>query len=461
MKLKRTLSLSLILLALLPLMPAQGSALTNNQVKTIEGIQDSINQNQKLLEEKNKALEAQRQELQNKESQVDAINDEISAAQMKIDELQEKIQALNNDISVIMVKVDEINVEISKVEAELQIAMDKYNAILTSNENRIREMYKNGYKSDIVELVFSSKDIVDFFDNILITSKIVAFDKHMLLVAEEAKREVEKKKEEVQKLKDEVLIELEILNGKKDELNSAQEAFEEAKKEAEVRKAQSELEKDAVFQQLTMVEKEYRIQEAVKKNAQNELISYERSLFQGIYSTAKSTNSKSSLETSINTLESIKKQLTTQSALNEIADAIKNSKNRLSNWGAPPSDNNGADSSLSAKRSKLIAFAYTMIGTPYVWGGESWEEGGFDCSGYVQYVYRQFGYRVSRTTYTQINDGIEVSRADLQVGDLVFPHDGHVGMYVGNGQFIHAPQTGETIKVSPIPKFWRARRIIY
>ena len=102
-----------------------------------------------------------------------------------------------------------------------------------------------------------------------------------------------------------------------------------------------------------------------------------------------------------------------------------------------------------------------MIGTPYVWGGESWEEGGFDCSGYVQYVYRQLGYRHSRTTYTQINDGIEVSRGDLQIGDLVFPHSGHVGMYVGNGQYIHAPQTGDFIKVSPISKFWRARRIIY
>ena len=424
-------------------------------------MQDSINQSQKSLEDKNKALDSQRQELQNKKSEVDAINGEIASVQNKINDLQEKIQSLNNDISVIMVKVDAINVEIEKVEAELQVAMDKYNAILVSNENRVRELYKKGYKSSIVKLVFSSEDIADFFDNILITSKIVTFDNNMLYVADEAKREVEAKREEVQKLKDEVLAELQVLNGKKDQLNFAQEDLKEAKKEAEVRKAQAELEKDAVFQQLTDAEKEYRTQEAIKKNAQNELIAYERSLFEYVFSTAKSTTDKGSLETSISTLEAIKKQLTTEAALNEISDAIKNSRNRLSNWGAPPPGNNSPGGTLSAKREKLIAFAYTMIGTPYVWGGESWEEGGFDCSGYVQYVYRQFGYRLSRTTYTQINDGIEVSRADLQIGDLVFPHDGHVGMYVGNGQFIHAPQTGERIKVAPIPKFWRARRIIY
>ncbi len=460
MKFRRTISLCLLLM-LLPLTPAEGSPITNEQINAIEKLQDSINENQKSLEDKNKALEAQKQELKNKASQVDAIDDEISASQIKINEFEEKVQTLNNEISIIMVKVDEINIEISKVEAELQIAMDKYNAILISNENRLRELYKKGYKSSVVQLVFSSENVVDFFDNILITAKIVAFDKQMIGVAEEAKREVEVKKEEVQKLKDEMLSEIEALDSKKDELNAAQEVFEEAKKEAEVRKAQAELEKDAVYQQLTEAEKEYRMQETVKKNAQNELISYERSLFKDIYSTAKSTTNKSSLEMSITTLEAIKKQLTTETALKEISDAIKSSKNRLSNWGAPPSNNNGSEGGLSAKRAKLIAFAHTMIGTPYVWGGESWEEGGFDCSGYVQYVYRQFGYRLSRTTYTQINDGIEVSYGDLQPGDLVFPHSGHVGMYVGNGQFIHAPQTGDFIKVSPIPKFWRARRIIY
>ena len=85
---------------------------------------------------------------------------------------------------------------------------------------------------------------------------------------------------------------------------------------------------------------------------------------------------------------------------------------------------------------------------------------GFDCSGLVQYVYNHFGINISRTTKTQINDGREVGRNNLQLGDLVFPDSGHVTLYIGNNQVIHAPQEGEVVKISNIWKFWRARRIL-
>ena len=67
---------------------------------------------------------------------------------------------------------------------------------------------------------------------------------------------------------------------------------------------------------------------------------------------------------------------------------------------------------------------------------------------------------ISRTTYTQINVGQEVSEDELEPGDLVFPHTGHVGIYVGNGQMIHAPHTGDVIKVGPLDEFYEARRIL-
>lgn len=109
--------------------------------------------------------------------------------------------------------------------------------------------------------------------------------------------------------------------------------------------------------------------------------------------------------------------------------------------------------------------AKSYIGVPYVWGGTTPD--GFDCSGLMQYVYRQIGTNISRTTYTQVNDGYYVPKDNLRKGDLVFfgnissPH--HVGMYIGNGQFIHAPQTGETVKISNISDrrdYACARRII-
>lgn len=111
----------------------------------------------------------------------------------------------------------------------------------------------------------------------------------------------------------------------------------------------------------------------------------------------------------------------------------------------------------------VIAYASNFIGTPYVWGGTS--PSGFDCSGFTQYVYAHFGISLGRTTFDQINDGVQVSRDSLQTGDLVFfgtfedPH--HMGIYVGNNTYIHAPRTGDVLKVSPMTRsdFVTGRRV--
>lgn len=100
----------------------------------------------------------------------------------------------------------------------------------------------------------------------------------------------------------------------------------------------------------------------------------------------------------------------------------------------------------------LVDTAKQYLGTPYVWGGTT--PSGFDCSGFVQYVYGQNGKSIPRTTYEQIKSGIAVDKSSLALGDLVFfgdssaPH--HVGMYVGNGKYIHAPQTGDVVKISDL-----------
>lgn len=102
----------------------------------------------------------------------------------------------------------------------------------------------------------------------------------------------------------------------------------------------------------------------------------------------------------------------------------------------------------------IIAYASNFLGTPYLWGGTT--PAGFDCSGFTQYVYAHFGISIGRTTFNQINDGVPVSKENLQVGDLVlfgtFANPHHVGIYVGNNNYIHAPHTGDVIKVSPISR---------
>jgi len=125
------------------------------------------------------------------------------------------------------------------------------------------------------------------------------------------------------------------------------------------------------------------------------------------------------------------------------------------------------------KIDKVISTAKSLIGTPYVWGGKSPGEGGFDCSGLTQYVFKQAGYTLNRISADQAKQGIYVSRNNIKPGDLVFysfNRDGnisHVGIYIENGQMINSPKTGDTVKVTDITtSYWQdryvtAHRIIY
>jgi cell wall-associated NlpC family hydrolase len=113
----------------------------------------------------------------------------------------------------------------------------------------------------------------------------------------------------------------------------------------------------------------------------------------------------------------------------------------------------------SALGARIVGLAHKYLGTPYVWGGESRK--GFDCSGFAQYLYRQVGVNISRTTYTQWKEGRAVRKNQLQPGDLVFFRGsdsvgglpGHVGVYVGHGMMIDAPHTGASVRVESVFNF--------
>jgi NlpC/P60 family len=103
---------------------------------------------------------------------------------------------------------------------------------------------------------------------------------------------------------------------------------------------------------------------------------------------------------------------------------------------------------------QAVALAYRFLGVPYVWAGAS--PSGFDCSGLTMYVYGQLGIKLGHYTGFQINQGARVPRDQLQPGDLVFFRANsagvpqHMGMYVGNGSFIHAPRRGDVVKISSL-----------
>ena len=112
---------------------------------------------------------------------------------------------------------------------------------------------------------------------------------------------------------------------------------------------------------------------------------------------------------------------------------------------APPSQYQG-----------VVGIAMQYLGVPYRWGGAS-PDGGFDCSGFIMYVYAKVGVSLPHYAASQYNQGVPVSKEDLQPGDLVFFDGlGHNGMYIGGGQFIHSPHTGDVVKISSLSDSWYA-----
>ena len=112
-------------------------------------------------------------------------------------------------------------------------------------------------------------------------------------------------------------------------------------------------------------------------------------------------------------------------------------------------------------RYQMVEFAKKYIGTPYVWGGESLGEGGFDCSGFVYFVYQNFGMKLMRVSHEQATQGRFVPNGQMMPGDLVFfdtsggnnGNVGHAGMYIGGGNFIHASSSyehGRYVRISSL-----------
>lgn len=150
-------------------------------------------------------------------------------------------------------------------------------------------------------------------------------------------------------------------------------------------------------------------------------------------------------------------------------------RNFVNTWVAPSEDEDDRSENTQTKAQEVVKYALTFVGKyPYIYGGESIEEGGFDCSGLVQYVYKQFGYSLKRTSKDQWSvSNTVIPRDELLPGDIIFFSDNgsssgifHVALYIGNNQIVHAstPTTGIIISDLSVPYYVRnylgAKRVI-
>lgn len=112
---------------------------------------------------------------------------------------------------------------------------------------------------------------------------------------------------------------------------------------------------------------------------------------------------------------------------------------------------------------QIVAFAEQFLGTPYVWAGSS--PSGFDCSGFVSYVFKNFGYTVNRTAASMYTNGVAVDKSELQIGDAVFfasssESIGHVGFYIGDGEFIHSSSGCGYVTISGLDESYYSRMYV-
>jgi cell wall-associated NlpC family hydrolase len=120
---------------------------------------------------------------------------------------------------------------------------------------------------------------------------------------------------------------------------------------------------------------------------------------------------------------------------------------------------NDSGGKIPAKTQAILSEAHKYLGVKYVWGGATPQ--GFDCSGFLKYLYAKAGINLPHYTIGQWAMGKKVDRQNLQPGDAVFFHWGshpstgetgpqHMGIYIGNGKFMHAPSTGDVVKISSL-----------
>lgn len=427
--------------------------------------------------------------------EVEDARNKYAAIEANIAEINEKIQTLDSEMVKLTNEMENNQREIENLNDQIELTekeIEKVKQDIADKEDilgeRLREIYKSGGTTDYITLIFSAQSFGDLISKINAANKVVQLDQEMIEDVKNTKKSLDEKVASL----DEKVSETEALN---EEVKKQSKEVEENKAEQEnlVAKAKEEQEKfDAEYLSVLELElvqaqidvcynsdssytdldnaitnlrlvRDNQIKSPTVEEKINDAIEY-----------AKPVREEKKAEEERKKAEEAERQAQLQREEEERQSQINrgdsNSSNSSSNSSSSNSNSNSNSSSSSDSSSSsgittsgsaqaIVNEAYKHLGKAYVWGAKGPDN--FDCSGFTSYVYKTVtGIWIGGDTYSQIGSGREVSYSELQPGDLVFPHAGHVGIYIGNGQMIHAPQTGDVVKVAPVYKFWRARRIL-
>ena len=384
------------------------------------------------------------QQLSDSRQKYAEIENKIADIQNKIYNLDVQIEPLQLTVDKNKKEITNINKVIDNTTKDIEQCKKEIDTLDLALGQRVKAMYMSGdLEFSYLSFILESESTSDFFSRAEAVSKIVGKDKAAIDGITDKKEELntkmqslEDKKTEIDKLNKEVQVTLSELDVKKQD----QEALvSQAKDERNKFDSQylSQLERETVQTQFKVIND--------------------------------SDSSTSELQAAITQLRNIRdNQIKSEIVKAEINEKIEKAKvivdsKKAAEVKVTTASRGRTRSSVAVpsggNAQAILNEAYAQLGKPYVYGATG--SANFDCSGFTQYVYENAaGVDISRTTYSQVNEGQAVSQDELQPGDLVFTHAGHVGIYVGDGQMIHAPQTGDVVKVGPVYSFYAGRRVV-
>jgi cell wall-associated NlpC family hydrolase len=364
------------------------------------------------LKQQQAQLAEQRAGLQ---AQANALSSQMDAQNEKLELLAEQLELTNQEIEILSEQLAIYTNTVAEMENQLAVDKRKEQELLRRYKVRVRAMEEGGDYSYIT-ILLGAANFQDLLSRIDCVRSIMKFDSDLIGDVQEAQEKVRAAKTEMEA-----------------QMEAQAEVFEEYQAKQVDLLAQQEA-AQAVLESLAADSAEY----------------------------AQQLESVRALQAAMGTqISNMEAQLAEQERIR----AEQNASNNIS------SGNNWyGDTTGSGTGQDIVNYAMGFLGVPYVYGGTS--PSGFDCSGLVYYCYKHYGYSLNRTAAGLAYNGTSVSSTALQVGDIILftstngSYIGHTGIYVGGGQFIHAPHTGDVVKISNLSDtyytnhYYGARRVI-
>ena len=387
--------------------------------------QEKLENEQKELENKKKALENQKKDSQNKLNNANSQINDYSEAQGEtkeaIDETNAEIVGLMTDIELIKEDIAAKQEQIEITQAEYDEAKKQEETLYDAMTQRIKFMYEKGNLS-YVQILLTATSYADALNKVQYVEELYEYDRHKLSEYVAAKEAAEAYGKQLEEEKAE-------LETSEMELEEEQAYMEEVLAEYKATYADYEV-------KIAKAKQDAAVYTAQVKSQQSNIASLQKQIEQKQKEVAETKKAKEDAYQA------------EQAANNDSDSDSGSSYSQSSSGSGGASGGSGYVAPTgSATGSNIANYACKFVGNPYVPGGTSLTDGA-DCSGFVMAVYKAYGISVPRTSWAQGSYGREVSYADAQPGDVIY-YGGHVGIYIGGGQIVHASTQKTGIKYSP------------